>query len=219
MASPTIVSLSLAALVIACGVSPASATRQSVYVRGTVPTFGSYTVTPALTFTVREAGVQELGTITVEGLYNGEYPWIMRIYTENVGHTGIAGSIRRRSPAGLVSMDGQYVIPLEIHCPAFGINVWRRIPDVGEEPYTPYRPSDDPTKGADYTDCVLMGIDPRHAPWVAGRDGQLFTGDDNVLGDTTVPTPFQMTVRARVDAQAVRGRYEGRLYVEIVPAP
>jgi len=206
-------------LVIACCASPASAARQSVYVSGTVPPFGSYTFTPAIAFTIREAGVQELGTITVEGLYNGEYPWIMRMYTENAGYTGIAGSIRRHSPAGLVSTDGQYVIPLEIHCPAFGADVWRRIPDLGEDPYLPHRPSDDPTKGVDSTDCVLMGIDPRHAPWVAGRDGQLFTGDDNVLGDTTIPTPFEMMVRARVEAQAVQGRYEGRLYVEIVPAP
>ena len=197
----------------------AFAARQSVYVTGTVHDFGTYVFTPALSFTIQQPGIQELGTITVEGVYNGEYPWIMRIYTENLHYTGVAGTLRRPSPAGLVSTDGQYVIPLEIHVPSYGPDVWRRIPDLLEEAYTPYRPTDDPAAETHYTDCVVMGIDPRHGPWVAGPDGQLYTGDDNVLGDTTATTPFEITVRARVDTPAVRGQYEALLYVEIVPAP
>ena len=199
--------------------SGALAARQQVYVTGTVQPFGSYTFTPALSFTIHDPGSQDLGVIKVEGVYNGEYPWVMRIYTENVQYTGVAGSLRRRSPAGLVSTDGHYVLPLEIYLPTEPPDVWRRIPDLLEDLYVPYRPSDDPAAGADYTDCLLMGIDPRHAPWVAGPDGTLFTGDDSVLGDTTIPTPFEIRVRTRVDAQAVQGHYEGVLYVEIVPAP
>lgn len=195
------------------------AARQSVYVTGTVQDFGSYTMTPALAFTIAGPGLQELGIITVDGLYNGDYPWIMRLYTENVRYAGVAGGVRRVSPAGLVSTDGQYVIPLEVHCPNFGPDGWRRVPDLLEDPSMAYRPSDDPAAPLDTTDCIIMGIDPRHAPWVAGPDGKLFTGDDNLLGDTTIPTTFDITVRARAERGAVRGRYEALLYVEIVPAP
>lgn len=204
---------------VACPLPLAFAARQNVYVTGTVHSFGSYTVTPALSFTIDAPGTQELGTITVDGLYNGEYPWVMRLYTENTSYSGIAGGIRRGSPAGLISSDGQYVLPIEVHCPTFGPDVWRRVPDLLEDPYFAYQPSDDPSNPGEFTDCILMGIDPRHAPWVAGPDGKLFTADDNVLGDTTIPTPFEIVVRARIEAHAVHGQYEGLLYVEIVPAP
>ena len=64
-----------------------------------------------------------------------------------------------------------------------------------------------------------MGIDPRNAPWVAGQDGILFTDDDNILGDTTVKTPFELTLRAVIPSSAAEGTYEAILYIEIVPAP
>ena len=194
------------------------ASRQHVYVSGTVQSFGSYHFTPALSFAIQEPGLQEIGTILVEGMYNGEYPWIMRIYTENAHFAGVAGGIRPATPAGLVSRDGQYVIPIEIKSPTFD-DVWRRVPDLFETPYIPYAPSDDPTAPPEYTDCLIMGIDPRHAPWVAGPDGQLFTDDDNPLGDLTMATPFQMSLRARVDPRAVQGPYDALIYIEIVPAP
>ena len=209
--------LAIAAAVLT--VLPAEASRQQVYVSGTIQSFGSYTLTSALSFTISGPGLQELGTITVDGLYNGEYPWVMRMYTENVQYAGVGGSIRRGSPAGLVSKDGLYVIPIEVHCPNFGPDGWRRVPDALEDPYVPYRPSDNPTDYGQHSDCVIMGIDPRNAPWVAGPDHQLFTGDDNVLGDITIATPFQITVRAQVDPKAVQGQYDALLYVEIVPAP
>ncbi len=208
----------LAALLLACPAT-ALAARQQVYLTGTVQSFGTYAFSPSLTFDIREPGAQELGVITVEGLYNGEYPWILRMYTENTQYAGVAGMLRRPSPAGLVSKDGQSVIPLEVHSPPFGADVWRRVPDLLEEPYTPYRPSDNPNAPDDYSDCIVLGIDPRHAPWVAGPDHQLFTLDDNVLGDMTTMTPFAITVRARVDAAAVRGSYDTVLYLELVPAP
>lgn len=198
----------------------ADAARQQVYMTATVQSFGSYmAATPAVAFTIRQPGTQELGKITIDGVYNGEYPWILRLYTENTHYSGVAGAIRRRSPAGLVSSDGQYVIPLEVHCPSFGAEEWRRVPDLYETPYLPYRPSENPAAPVAYTDCILLAIDPRNAPWVAGPDGKLFTGDDNLLGDLTVPTPFDLTIRARVDAQAVQGRYDTLLYLELVPAP
>ena len=94
-------------------------------------------------------GQQEIGKIVVDGLYNGEYPWIMRAYT----------------------------------------------------------------------DCVLMGIDPRNGSWVTGPDGLLYTADDNFLGDLTVATPFELLLQANIPAAAVQGEYDAVLYIEISPAP
>ena len=209
----------LATLVLLSAPRQAFAARQQVYLTGTVHSFGAYTFTPSLAFDIREPGTQALGVITVEGLYNGDYPWILRIYTENTRYAGAAGILRRPSPAGLVSKDGQSVIPLEVHSPPFGPDAWRRVPDLLEDPYLPYRPSDNPNAPEEYSDCIVLAIDPRHAPWVAGPDHQLFTPDDNVLGDMTMPTPFAITVRARVDASAVQGLYDTILYLELVPAP
>ena len=64
-----------------------------------------------------------------------------------------------------------------------------------------------------------MGIDPRNAHWVAGQDALLFTEDDNVLGDITAATPFELTLRATVSPTTVQGNYDTILYIEIVPAP
>ena len=192
--------------------------RQEVYVSGTVQSFGGYTFTDSIRFNVADPGKKEIGTIVVNGIYNGEYPWIMRIYTDNLHFTGITGAIQRPSAGGLVSKDGRFTIPLEVRFSNFGTDVWRHLPDLNEPGQRPYHPSTEPGI-VDYTDCILMGIDPRNATWVAGPDKVLFTDDDNALGDTTVPTPFEIGLRADIPATAVQGEYEAFLYIEIVPAP
>ena len=196
-----------------------AAVKQEVYVTGTVQSFGGYTVSEGIEFTIPEPGKKVLGKILVEGQYNGPYPWIMRLYTDNLHFAGVAGTIHRPGPAGLVSQDGQFVIPLEVNSPALGEGVWRRVPDLNEPGYRPYQPSSEPTEAVAYTDCIVMGIDPRNAAWVAGPDGVLFTDDDNPLGDVTAKTPFELTLRVDVSPQAVQGSYEATLYIEIVPAP
>ncbi len=192
--------------------------RQEVYVTGHVQPFGGYIFTEAVTFEITEPGKQEIGQIVVDGLYNGEYPWIMRCYTDNLHFTGVGGALRSPPPAGMVSEDGKFVIPLFINTPIFGADEWRRIPDVSEPEFVPYKPDPEPGK-TDYTDCVMIGIDPRNGSWVAGPDGLLYTGDDNILGDGTVETPFEMTLQADVLKAAVRGKYAATLYIEIVSAP
>ena len=177
--------------------------QQEVYVTGHVQPFGGYAFTEAVSFDVTAPGAQEIGRIVVDGLYNGEDPWIMRAYTDNLRFAGITGSLRAPSPAGLVSKDGLYVIPLSIHSPSYGADVWRQIPDLSETT----------------TECVLMGIDPRNGSWVAGPDGLLYTQDDNLLGDNTVATPFELILQANVPPAAVRGEYDTVLYIEINPAP
>ena len=192
--------------------------QQEVYVTGHVQPFGGYLFTEAVSFDITAPGQQEIGRIVVDGLYNGEYPWIMRAYTDNLHFAGITGSVRSPSPAGLVSKDGLYVIPLFVNSPSYGPNVWRRIPDLSEPGTLPYEPQPQPGETT-YTDCVLMGIDPRNGSWVAGPDGLLYTYDDNLLGDNTVATPFEMTLQANVPASAVKGDYDAVLYIEINPAP
>ena len=197
--------------------SPAHASvQQEIYVTGHVQSFGGYVFTEAVSFDITHPGEQEIGRIVVDGLYNGEYPWIMRAYTDNLHFAGITGSVRPPNPAGLVSKDGLYVVPLSIHSPSDGPNAWRRIPDLNEPDYQPYEPQPGETTP---TDCVLMGIDPRNSNWVAGPDGLLYTADDNLLGDNTVATPFEMILQANVPAAAVKGEYDSVLYIEISPAP
>ena len=163
--------------------------KQEVYISGTVEPFGDYTVSDTVVFTLTKPGTTEIGTIMVDGIYNGEYPWIMRVYTDNIHFKGVAGVGQRPNPAGLISKDGRFVLPIQISTPEFGQDVWRFVPDVNQPGYRPYQPI--PVKGtADYSDCVLMGIDPRNAVWVSGPDGVLYTEDDNLLGDITTKTPF-----------------------------
>ena len=199
---------------------PAFATsRQEVYITGTVQSFGGYTFSRMMEFDVTKPGPQELGRIVVDGLYNGEYPWVMRIYTDNAQFTGTAGLGHRESSRGLISTDGQFSIPLQISSPNFGPGVWQWIPDLNDPGYRTYRPGPDPADPPFHTDCLLMVVDPRNAFWVAGPDGILFTDDDNLLGDITVKTPFEMTLRANIPEKAVKEIYESFLYLEIIPAP
>ena len=195
-----------------------ASSRQEVYITGHVQSFGGYTLSEAVAFEIKQPGDQEIGRIVVDGLYNGEYPWIMRAYTDNLHFAGVSGAARSPSPAGLVSKDGTSSIPLYIHCPTYGPNVWRRIPDLSETGYLSYQPDPEPGEPI-YTDCVLMGIDPRNGAWVAGPDGLLYTADDNFLGDITVGTPFELTLQAKVPSSAAQGDYEAVLYIEIVTAP
>ena len=101
----------------------------------------------------------------------------------------------------------------------YGPDISQNIPDINQRIYTAYSPTALPGVGPNHTDCIIMGIDPRNADWVAGPDGILFTRDDNHLGDTTVESPFELTLIADVPQSAVEANYETYLYLEIVPAP
>ena len=201
---------------VACGDSCASKTE--VKTLGVVPSFGTYSFKGSLNFTIPKPGKFEIGKVTVFGTYNGAYPWIMRIYTDNTNFMPVAGSLTAKSKAGLISEDGQFTIPLEISCPNFGKNVWAHIPDINDKGYKPYRPSKDPGIG-EHTDRIIMGIDPRNADWVSGSDRTLFTEDDNPLGDITLGTPFDIKFAAYFDEKSVKGNYTSNLYIELIPAP
>ena len=197
---------------------PCLASKTEVKTVGTVPSFGTYSFKGSLNFNIPKQGKFEIGKVTVYGTYNGPYPWIMRVYTDNTNFMPVAGSLEMQNKAGLISEDGQFVIPLEVNCPNFGKDVWVRVPDINEEKYKPYRPPKE-VGMADYTDRIIMAIDPRNADWVSGGDRTLFTDDDNPLGDTTLATPFDIKFAAWFDEKSIKGKYTANLYIELVPAP
>lgn len=198
-------------------VGSASATRQEIYTTGAVTSFGTYSFTENINFLVTSPGEQEIGSIIVDGTYNGEYPWIIRVYTDNKQTGGVSEGFIQQTGAGLVSSDGKFFIPIAINCPNFG-NEWLFVPDINDPGYQNYIP---PSKVDErpYNECIIMGIDPRNANWVAGPDRILFSEDDNPLGDTTLETPFEIRIRANFDRKAVAGDYTANLYIEIIPAP
>jgi hypothetical protein len=194
------------------------ASKTEIKTLGTVPSFGTYSFRGSLNFNIQKPGKFEIGKVTVFGTYNGPYPWIIRIYTDNTNFMPLAGSLETKNRAGLISEDGQYTVPLEITCPNFGKDVWVAVPDINDDPYNPYQPPRQVGE-AFYTDCIIMGIDPRNADWVSGADRMLFTQDDNPLGDTTLTTPFDIRFAAYFDEKTIRGNYTSNLYIELVSAP
>lgn len=194
------------------------ASRTEIMSRATVLSFGTYSFEGTLAGDIRTQGICELGSIKVKGVYNGPYPWIMRIYTDNLNYIGIGGAFEMESPAGLISKDGKYKLPLQANCLNWGPDEWLRIPDLNDPGYKAYSPAPEVGAGT-YAERIIMGIDPRNADWVSGRDRVLFTGDDNYLGDITLETPFEIKFRTKVGRNTPMGNYEGRIYIEIVPAP
>jgi len=195
-----------------------ASTKTQIKTVATVPSFGTYSFKGSLNFTAQKPGKAEIGKVTALGVYNGPYPWILRVYTDNANFMPVAGTFVQKSRAGLISDDGQFTIPLEINCPNFGKDIWVNVPDIGDEGYAPYKPPKE-VGIANYTDCIIMAIDPRNADWVAGTDRILFTSDDNPLGDTTLSTPFEIKFAADFDERTVKGKYTSNLYIELVPAP
>jgi len=195
------------------------AKRIIIPVTGKVNSFGTYSFVGNLDFDITKPGEQQIGKIIVEGTYNGEYPWIMRIYTDNTNYTGISGTGGRQNPAGLISTDGRFTVPLLINAPNIGIAQYRAIPDINQPDYKTYQPGKLKDDSYDYTDCIIMGIDPRNEIWVSGENGILFDNDDNVLGDTTTKTPFELNFKSIFNENAVAADYTANLYIEIVPCP
>jgi len=194
------------------------AKRTIIPARGKVNSFGTYSFIGKLDFDIKNPGEQDLGTITIEGTYNGDYPWIMRVYTDNTNYAGIAGSARQQSPAGLISTDGRFSVPLLIDAPIMRFAGYRVVPDINQADYKPYMP-DKLNRAMPYTDCIIMGIDPRNEVWVAGENGILFDNDDNILGDMTSTTPIEIKFKADFDEKAVASNYTANLYIEIVTCP
>ena len=199
-------------------VPPAHASRTEIIARATVRSFGTYSFEGVLVGDIRKPGICELGTITVKGTYNGPYPWIMRIYTDNVNYIGIGGGFGIEGSAGLISKDSKYKLPLEANCLNWGEEEWLRIPDLNDPGYKQYAPAKDVGTGT-YSERIIIAIDPRNADWVSGRDRVMFTADDNPLGDITLETPFEIKFRTKIGPNTPNGNYGSRVYIEIISAP
>jgi len=201
-----------------CSTPLSLAAKTEIRTIGIVPSFGTYSFRGSIDFSAARPGKTEIGKVTVFGTYNGPYPWIMRIYTDNTNFMPVAGTLASKSRSGLISEDGQFTIPLAVNCPNFGNDVWLNVPDVNDENYRPYK-AEAQVNVANHTDCIIMGIDPRNADWVSGTDRVLFTDDDNPLGDLGLATPFDIIFSAYFDEKSIKGKYTSNLYIELIPAP
>jgi len=178
-----------------------------------------------------------------------DHPWYMRIYTDNAAkYRGIDDAIynNRRAfftskiwvrthvengPAGLVSSDGKYTLPLRIWCLNYGPDVeemgWSTTilgpPPVNDD-YVWKGPLLDDGKRdndrrawlwiPDYTDMTsdrrtwrsLIGRDPYNANYVT---------DSNPGGDFTLDNPFDIYLATEASALTVMGKYTGKLILEI----
>lgn len=173
------------------------------------------------------------------------HPWYMRIYTDNHKRfKGIEGAIYRgrtvvmeggstsafASPAGLISEDGRYTIPLKVWCLNFG-------PDV-EEGWDPNLQGPPPVKDDYYwkgpkldsgkrdlfrvawewiPDYEDMTTDPYTWRRLIGQDpyDTHFVSDSNPSGDFTLPSPFQIYIAYETSPTAVVGKYSTDLIIEI----
>ena len=174
-----------------------------------------------------------------------DHPWYMRIYTDNhrryrgIDSAIYSGRIATQeggsasalgSPAGLVSEDGKYVIPLKVWCLNFGPDVeegWDANllgpPPVRDDYFWKGPLLDtgkrDPTRVAwewipDYMDMStdngswrkLIGQDPYDTHYVS---------DSNPTGDFTLTSPFQIFIAYETSPTSVPGKYSTDLILEI----
>jgi hypothetical protein len=174
-----------------------------------------------------------------------DQPWYMRIYTDNhkrykgiddaiysgrVATQGSGGADAMGSPAGLVSSDGKYAIPLKVWCLNYG-------PDV-EEGWDPTLMGPPPVKEDYYWKGPLLDNQKRDASRVAwewipdyidmtadnntwrkliGQDpyDTHYVSDANPTGDFTLASPFQIFLAYETSPTAVEGKYWTDLIIEI----
>jgi hypothetical protein len=204
-------------------------TTSELYVSCTVASFGGYTFRGVITNVVADPGQTEIGYITVKGACNEPYPWILRVYTDNRNYQGTAGSVYNQDvPAGLIR-EGGGSLPLLFQTENTG-NQWVYIPDINNPNYKDYYyirnlgPAATPPENT-VGESIVVGIDPRNTVWVAGNDGILFTDDDNVYGDITLPTPFEIKLAVRTPKNSPKtkttphGKYSTKLIFEIISEP
>lgn len=178
-----------------------------------------------------------------------DQPWYMRIYTDNSAkYKGIEGAIYRNrrwivtskiwnrssveeSPAGLISGDGKYKLPLKVWCLNYGPD-WDEIgwsatllgpPPVNDDYVWKGPLLDDGKRDTDraawswipdYTD---MTADKRTWRRLIGQDpyNKEFVSDNNPTGDFTLDSPFDIYLATEASPTTVIGKYSGKLIVEI----
>lgn len=168
-------------------------------------------------------------------LYNvqGEQQaWYMRIYTDNATRfKGIENAVNMASPAGLVSSDGRYVIPIKVWC----LNYPPEDQEMGwDTNISGPPPVDDDTywkgpmldSGERYENKAAWLRIPDYSEMTADRGtwrnliGQDITNtqyvtDVNRSGDFTLKSPFSAYFATDAGPAAVKGNYSCNLILEI----
>ncbi len=164
-----------------------------------------------------------------------DQPFVVRIYTDNAArYHGVPGSLHRISPAGLVSLDGRYVIPMKI----WNLNYGPDIQETGWDAALAGPPpvEDDNAwigppllEGGRHTDGtswvrVKDRLDVAAAPfgWSRG-DGMIgqdphdnrYATDKNPIGEFTLTSPFTFYLATEGGPTAVEGSYAATLIVEL----
>lgn len=168
-------------------------------------------------------------------------PWAIRIYTDNANKfKGIPGTIRQLSPGGLVHSTGKYTIPIKFWNLNWGPDAhttgWDAAiqgpPPVEDDRFwkgvltdesTPDRPINDHDLKPwlsihDYSDMTVEPDTWRRAVGFFPYDGQ-FLNPSNLVGDYQLsrqPDPFEFYLAVELTSTAVRGKYSGRLVLELI---
>jgi len=161
-----------------------------------------------------------------------DQPFSIRMYTDNAPrYGGIKGALRPASPAGLISEDGRFTVPLKIWTANFG-------PDVQETGWDADSlgppPVDDDTfwigplltDGGREVSAVAwlrvpdvgeMSSDRGSWRRVIGQDpsDSRFVSDTNITGDFTLPSPVTVYVATEGGPTTVEGHYSTTLVVEL----
>lgn len=174
-----------------------------------------------------------------------DQPWYMRIYTDNhKRYKGTDGAIysgrtatqergsasAMGSPAGLISSDGRYTIPLKVWCLNFGPDVeegWDTNllgpPPVKEDYYWKGPLLDNGKRDNSRVawewipDYIDMSADPAAWRKLIGQDpfDTHYVSDSNPTGDFTLTSPFQIFIAYETSPTAVEGKYWSDLIIEI----
>lgn len=161
-----------------------------------------------------------------------DHPWYMRLYTDNHRrYEGISGAIySATSPAGLVSSDGKYTIPLKIWCLNYGPGVedgWDTSllgpPPIKEDSYwkgpllDTGKRDDSRANWSRIPDYIDMTADPGTWRKLIGQDpyNTQYVSDSNLTGDFTLSSPFQVFIAYETSPTAVVGKYSTDLILEI----
>lgn len=168
-------------------------------------------------------------------LYNRlrhDKPWFMRMYTDNsTRYKGIPNAIYHGSPAGLVSADGHYTIPLKVWClnypPEEQEMGWSGTlsgpPPVDDDAYWRGPMLDDGTRyeskvsWARIPDYSEMTSDRGTWRVLIGQDqyDEQYATDTNPTGDLTLDSPFSTYLALETSPTAVKGNYSCELIVEL----
>jgi len=161
-----------------------------------------------------------------------DQPFAIRIYTDNAArYEGVPNALRKVSPAGLVSMDGRFVIPIKCWTLNFGPDVqesgWDGAlagpPPVDDDDLWIGPPllEDKRNLGSAMWQRIpdLVDMTPNPVTWrrLVGQDqyDNRFASDANPTGDFTLRSPFTLYLATEAGPTTVEGTYAANLVVEL----